>query len=274
MRQPQRSSGSGAHRYLSRALHGLETGAIDAKIRRVSLERFRQVFEIASCFRPGRSSFTLLRRKVLCVLGAQVAREQHRHLDAARPPGRGLDTRIAWKMFTRPIPDASGFFSMRSRRARRLLLRHGHFNAFAHRVSRPGSKGSGPGSSRSTSTTTGAPSTSTFPSGRDFPFTKLFAMLKERTLAPILTVEATRRRIWRGPGQHRVLASSKGSAVRSGGRTAAPPQRTMPARGGREMLRYVARRFLFMIPSFSGSRSSVFPSCTSRRARRRTSRRR
>jgi hypothetical protein len=140
----------------------LRPGAIDAKIRRVSLERFRQLFDIASCFRPRSIVFhPSYDEKYYVSSGRKWLENSIDTWSQLIPLAEKLDTRIALENVY------EGFFSMRSRQGVSVSASiRGTSMPLRHPVSRPGSTGSVTGSSRSTSTTTRAPSTSTCPWGR------------------------------------------------------------------------------------------------------------
>ncbi len=214
----------------------LRPGAIDAKIRRVSLERFRQVFDIATCFRPRAIVFhPSYDEKYYVSSGRKWLENSIDTWSQLIPLAEKLDTRIALENVYEADPVYLGLLLDALPPGRvGFCFDTGHFNAFAHPVSRPGSTGSVTGSSRSTSTTTRAPSTSTCPWGRGaFPFVKLFSILEERKLNPILTVEAHSEQ-----NLAKTLANIKalgilegfGSPAAAEGRPA-PPQKTMPAPG-------------------------------------------
>ena len=127
----------------------LRPGAIDAKIRRVSLERFRRVFEIASCFRPRTIVF-------------HPSYDEKYYVSSGRT---WLENSIDnWSQL---IPVTWGSSSMRCPPGESASAStQGISTPLPGPRWRPGWTGLVTGSSRSTSTTTRAPSTSTCPWGR------------------------------------------------------------------------------------------------------------
>ncbi len=212
----------------------LRPGAIDAKIRRVSLERFRQVFEIASCFRPRSIVFHPSYDEKYYVSSTRKWLENS--IDTWSqivPLAEKLDTRIALENVYEADPVHLGLLLDALPPGRvGFCFDTGHFNAFAgtsldawldklgHRLIEihlhdnqgdldehlPVGEGS-------------------------FPFVKLFSILRERKLNPILTVEAHSEQ-----NLAKTLANIKALGILDGfGNPAAaedqptPPQKTMPA---------------------------------------------
>jgi hypothetical protein len=146
----------------------LRPGAIDARIRRVSLERFRQLFDIASSFRPRSIVFhPSYDEKYYVSSGRKWLENSIDTWSQLIPLAEKLDTRIALENVYEADPGYRAS-SMRSRPdASVSASTRGTSMPLRHPVSRPGSTGSVTGSSRSTSTITRAPSTSTCPWGRE-----------------------------------------------------------------------------------------------------------
>jgi sugar phosphate isomerase/epimerase len=214
----------------------LRPGAIDAKIRRVSLERFRQLFDIASCFRPRSIVFhPSYDEKYYVSSGRKWLENSIDTWSQLIPLAEKLDTRIALENVYEADPGYLGLLLDALPPGRfGFCFDTGHFNAFAasgleawidrlgHRlieIHLHDNKGA---------------LDEHLPVGEGtFPFARLFAILRERKLTPILTVEAHSER-----NLARTLAGIKtlgilegfGSPAAAQGQPA-PPHKTMPAPG-------------------------------------------
>ena len=214
----------------------LRPGAIDAKVRRVSLERFRQVFEIASCFRPRSIVFhPSYDEKYYVSSGRKWLENSIDTWMQLVPLAEGLDTRIALENVYEADPGYLGLLLDVLPPGRvGFCFDTGHFNAFAASgleawIDRLGSRLI----EIHLHDNRGALDEHLPVGEGTFPFTKLFAMLKERTLAPILTVEAHSEknlaRTLANIGSLGILEGF-GSPAAAEGQPAAP-QQTMPAPG-------------------------------------------
>jgi sugar phosphate isomerase/epimerase len=198
-REPDYASAATILREAGRSItfHGpfmdLRPGAIDAKIRRVSLERFRQVFEIASCFRPRSIVFHPSYDEKYYVSSARKWLENS--IDTWSqivPLAEKLDTRIALENVYEADPVHLGLLLDALPPGRvGFCFDTGHFNAFAgtsldawldklgHRlieIHLHDNQGA---------------LDEHLPVGEgSFPFARFFSILRERNLTPILTVEA------------------------------------------------------------------------------------
>jgi sugar phosphate isomerase/epimerase len=214
----------------------LRPGAIDAKIRRVSLERFRQVFEVASCFRPRSIVFhPSYDERYYVSSGRKWLENSIDTWSQLIPLAEKLDTRIALENVYEADPGCLGLLLDALPPGRvGFCFDTGHFNAFAgsgletwvdrlgHRlieIHLHDNKGA---------------FDEHLPVGEGtFPFVRLFNMLHERKLNPILTVEAHSEQ-----NLARTLANIKalgilegfGSPAETHGQPA-PPHKTMPAPG-------------------------------------------
>jgi len=214
----------------------LRPGAIDARIRRVSLERFRQLFDIASSFRPRAIVFhPSYDEKYYVSSGRKWLENSIDTWSQLLPLAEKLDTRIALENVYEADPGYLGLLLDALPPGRvGFCFDTGHFNAFAasgleawidrlgHRlieIHLHDNKGA---------------LDEHLPVGEGtFPFARLFAILRERKLHPILTVEAHSER-----NLARTLAGIKtlgilegfGSPAAAQGQPA-PPHKTMPAPG-------------------------------------------
>ncbi|MCK7467468.1 MAG: hypothetical protein MZU91_04625 [Desulfosudis oleivorans] len=141
-------------------------------------------------------------------------------------------------------------------RARPLLLRHGARQRLCGApASRPGSTGLGSRLGEiHLHDNHGAARRAPARGGGDFPFARLFAILRSGSFNPILTVEAhSEQNLGENAGRHQgpgIRRRVRQSSLRlTCGRPAA--NRT-PAGEVVDMLRYVAKRLLFMIPLLFG----------------------
>ena len=172
----------------------LRPGAIDPKIRQVSLERFRRLFEIAASFRP--RSIVLhpsYDEKYYVSSGSKWLENSIDTWTQLIPLAEGLDTRIALEnVYEADAGYLGHLLDALPPRARRILLRHGALQCLSPRPrSRRGSTGSGHGSSRSISMTTRARLTSICLWGRGpFPSRGFSPSCAKGRFRPILTVEA------------------------------------------------------------------------------------
>ena len=214
----------------------LRPGAIDAKIRRVSLERFRQVFDIAAGFRPRAIVFhPSYDEKYYVSSGRKWLENSIDTWSQLIPLAEKLDTRIALENVYEADPVFLGLLLDALPPGRvGFCFDTGHFNAFAasgleawidrlgHRlieIHLHDNKGA---------------LDEHLPVGEGtFPFARLFAILKERKLTPILTVEAHSER-----NLARTLANIKALGILEGFGSPATAQgqpalshKTMPAPG-------------------------------------------
>ena len=214
----------------------LRPGAIDAKIRRVSLERFRQVFEVASCFHPRSIVFhPSYDEKYYVSSGRKWLENSIDTWSQIVPLAEKLDTRIALENVYEADPGCIGLLLDALPPGRvGFCFDTGHFNAFAqsgleawldrlgHRlieIHLHDNKGT---------------LDEHLPVGEGtFPFGRLFDILRERKLNPILTVEAHSER-----NLIKTLANIKALGVLDGFVSPAaaegqpePPQKKMPSPG-------------------------------------------
>jgi sugar phosphate isomerase/epimerase len=208
----------------------LRPGAIDAKIRRVSLERFRRVFEIASCFRPRTIVFhPSYDDKYYVSSGRKWLENSIDTWSQLIPLAQGIDTRIALENVYETDPGYLGLLLDALPPGRvGFCFDTGHFNAFAGTsleawVDRLGyrlieihlhdNKGV---------------LDEHLPVGEGtFPFAMLFSILRERKITPILTVEAhSEQRL------AKTLANIKALGILEGfGSPTAPESRPAPSQG-------------------------------------------
>ena len=171
----------------------LRPGAIDPKIRQVSLERFRRVFEIASRFLPRAIVFhPSYDEKYYVSSGKTWLENSVETWSQLVPLAEGLDTRIALENVYEADP---GYVE-------RLLealppgrvgfcFDTGHFNAFAKAPLEAWMDALGHRLIEIHLHDNQGALDEHLPVGDgNFPFEKLFSLLKERNLRPILTVEA------------------------------------------------------------------------------------
>lgn len=171
----------------------LRPGAIDPKIRQASLERFRRLFEIASCFRPRTIVFhPSYDEKYYVSSGRKWLENSVDTWSQLIPPAQGLDTRIALENVYEADPGYLGLLldSLPPERVG-FCFDTGHFNVFSGVpleawMDRLGSRlveihlhDNQGGLDEHLPVGEGT-----------FPFVRLFSILKERKLHPILTVEA------------------------------------------------------------------------------------
>jgi sugar phosphate isomerase/epimerase len=171
----------------------LRPGAIDAKIRRVSLERFRQVFEIASCFRPRSIVFhPSYDEKYYVSSGRKWLESSIDTWMQLVPLAEGLDTRIALENVYEADPGYLGLLLDALPPGQvGFCFDTGHFNAFAGSGLEAWLERLGSRLIEIHLHDNGGALDEHLPVGEGtFPFERLFAILKERKLAPILTVEA------------------------------------------------------------------------------------
>jgi sugar phosphate isomerase/epimerase len=214
----------------------LRPGAIDAKIRRASLERFQQVFDIASSFRPRAIVFhPSYDEKYYVSSGRKWLENSIDTWLQLIPLAEKLDTRIALENVYEADPVFLGLLLDALPPGRvGFCFDTGHFNAFAasgleawidrlgHRlieIHLHDNKGA---------------LDEHLPVGEGtFPFARLFAILKERKLTPILTVEAhSEQNLARTLANIEALGILEGfgSPAAAQGQPA-PPHKTMPAPG-------------------------------------------
>ncbi len=214
----------------------LRPGAIDAKIRRVSLERFKQVFEIASCFRPRSIVFHPSYDERYYVSSGRKWLENS--IDTWMqlvPLAEGLDTRIALENVYEADPGCLGLLLNALPPGRvGFCFDTGHFNAFAESgleawIERLGSRLI----EIHLHDNRGALDEHLPVGEGTFPFARLFALPKERKLAPILTVEAhSEKNLARTLANIGSLGILEGFGSPSAAEAqTAPPQQTMPAPG-------------------------------------------
>src|SRR5512137_3052060 len=200
----------------------LRPGAIDAKIRRVSLERFRQLFDIASSFRPRSIVFhPSYDEKYYVSSGGKWLENSIDTWSQLIPLAEKLDTRIALENVYEADPGYLGLLldALPPGRAG-FCFDTGHFNAFAESgleawIDRLGhrlieihlhdNKGA---------------LDEHLPVGKGtFPFARLFAIMRERNLARTLAgIKALG------------ILEGYGSPAAAQGQPA-PPHKTMPAPG-------------------------------------------
>ena len=214
----------------------LRPGAIDAKIRRVSLERFRQVFDIASSFHPRAIVFhPSYDEKYYVSSGRKWLENSIDTWSQLVPLAEKLDTRIALENVYEADPVFLGLLLDALPPGRvGFCFDTGHFNAFAvsgleawidrlgHRlieIHLHDNKGA---------------LDEHLPVGEGtFPFARLFTILRERKLTPILTVEAhSEQNLARTLANIEALGILEGfgSPAAAQGQPA-PPHKTMPAPG-------------------------------------------
>jgi len=214
----------------------LRPGALDSKIRQVSLERFRQVFEIASSFRPRSIVFhPSYDEKYYVSSGRKWLENSIDTWMQLVPLAEGLDTRIALENVYEADPGCLGLLLDALPPGRvGFCFDTGHFNAFARSgleawIDRLGSRLI----EIHLHDNRGALDEHLPVGDGTFPFKRLFAILKERQLFPILTVEAHSEnnlaRTLANIGSLGILEGF-GSPAEAEGRPAQPLQ-TMPAPG-------------------------------------------
>ena len=214
----------------------LRPGAIDAKIRRVSLERFRQVFEIASRFHPRCIVFhPSYDEKYYVSSGHKWLENSIDTWMQLVPLAEGLDTRIALENVYEADPGCLGLLLDALPPGRvGFCFDTGHFNAFAgtpleawldrlgHRlieIHLHDNKGA---------------LDEHLPVGEGtFPFGRLFSILRERKLTPILTVEAhSEQNLAKTLANIRALGILGGFGIHAAvDGQPAPPKKTMPSPG-------------------------------------------
>jgi len=171
----------------------LRPGAIDPKIRQVSLERFRRVFEIASRFRPRAIVFhPSYDEKYYVSSGKKWLENSVETWSQLVPLAEGLDTRIALENVYEADPEyvARLLEALPPGRAG-FCFDTGHFNAFAQAPLDAWMDALGHRLLEIHLHDNRGALDEHLPVGDgNFPFKRLFDLLKERNLRPILTVEA------------------------------------------------------------------------------------
>ena len=213
----------------------LRPGAIDPKIRQVSLERFRRVFEIAAFFRPLSIVFhPSYDDKYYVSSGRMWLANSLDTWTQLIPLAEGLDTRIALENVYEADPGYPGLLldSLPPERVG-FCFDTGHFNVFSRVpleswMDRLGSRiievhlHDNQGSLDEH-----------LPVGEGtFPFLRLFSILKERKIRPILTLEAhSEERLARTLANIKALGLLEGfgDAGAVQGRPARPAMATSPA---------------------------------------------
>jgi sugar phosphate isomerase/epimerase len=212
----------------------LRPGAIDAKIRRVSLERFAQVFEIASCFRPRSIVFhPSYDEKYYVSSGRKWLENSIDTWMQLVPLAQGLDTRIALENVYEADPGCLGLLlDALPPRCVGFCFDTGHYNAFAESGLEAWIDRLGPRLVEIHLHDNRGALDEHLPVGEGtFPFARLFAILKERKLSPILTVEAHSEK-----NLARTLSNISSLGILEGFGNPAeaegqPVQRTIPAPG-------------------------------------------
>jgi sugar phosphate isomerase/epimerase len=171
----------------------LRPGAIDPKIRQVSLERFRRVFEIAASFLPRAIVFhPSYDEKYYVSSGIKWLENSVDTWTQIIPLAQGLDTRVALENVYEADPGYVGLLLDALPLERfGFCFDTGHFNVFATSsleswVDRLGSRLIEIHLHDNQGTLD-----EHLPVGEgSFPFARFFSILRERKLTPILTVEA------------------------------------------------------------------------------------